>query len=101
MTKTKIRIESMTEILETLGVKATEEQVAQIVEDFSLHIEMEGEMESYQHSGYKEPCKQCAKLEYELSAIKKERDIYHKNVCVRRNTEDVWIEGDTVMYRPN
>jgi len=101
MTKNKnIRIESLTEILETLGVKATDEQIAQIVDDFSLHIEMEGEMESYQHVGYKEPCRTCEKLQHELNAVKKERDIYHSNVCKRRNTDDVWIEGDTVMFRP-
>jgi hypothetical protein len=96
-----IRIESLTEILETLGVSATPEQISQIVEDFSLHIEMEHEMESYQHVGYVEPCKKCSSLQYELNAVKKERDIYHKNVCQRRKTEDVWIEGDTVMFRPN
>jgi len=97
---TEIRIESLTEILETLGVTATQEQIKQIVEDFSLHIEMEHEMESYQHIGYKEKCSKCEKLEHDLKAVRKERDIYHKNVCIRRKTEDVWIEGDTVMFRP-
>lgn len=100
MAKNKeIRIESLTEILETLGVSATQEQIAQIVEDFSLHIEMESEMESYQHVSYKEKCSKCEKLEHELKVVRNERDIYHKNVCTRRKTEDVWIEGDAVMFR--
>lgn len=96
-----IRIESLSEIFETLGIIATKEQIEQVVEDFSLHIEMEHEMESYQYIGYKESCSNCKRLENELATVKRERDIYHENVCRRRNTSDVWIEGNDVMFRPN
>jgi hypothetical protein len=93
------RIEAMDDILAGLGIKVTPEQIETIVDDFSGHMDMESEMESYAHVGYKEPCRKCERLESQLRSITEERDIYHKNVCIRRKTTDVWIEGDTVMYR--
>ena len=92
------RIESMTEILSELGIVATKEQIKQIVVDFSLNIEMEGELESYQHVGYKEECSKCKQLEYSLSVLRRENEVFSDSVKRRRHASAVWIEGDTVMY---
>lgn len=48
------RIESLSEILNDVGIYANEEQLKYIAESFSLSIEMEHEMESYQHIEHKE-----------------------------------------------
>lgn len=99
MKRTKERIEALSEIFNDNSIQATEQQIKQIVEDFSNHIEMESEMDSYQHVGHKEVCKNCQSLESKLKSITRERDVYHKSVCKRRGTEDVWIEGDSVMFK--
>ena len=98
MSKESLRIESMTEILDELGISATDEQVKQIVEDFSLHIEMENELSSYQHIEHKEECSKCKRLESEINELKSNIEVYRKSVMSRRNTDRVWIENDSVMY---
>ena len=92
------RIETMTEIISELNISATEEQIKKIVSDFSLHIEMENELNSYQHISHEKDCTNCKILQEKLKTITKERDIYHNSVRQRRNTDQVWIEGDSIMY---
>lgn len=98
MTKESIRVEIMSEILSELGISATNEQIKQITENFSSHIEMENELSSYQHIGHKEECIKCKRLESEIKQLERNIDIYRKSVMKRRNTDDVWIENGTVMY---
>ncbi len=98
MTKTEIRIECLTEILDEIGLQAAPEQISKIEKDFSFHIEMESEMSSYQHIGFKEECSKCKALESELKDVRKERDVYQNSVKQRRNTDRVWVENDEVMY---
>ena len=98
MTKTEIRIECLTEILDEIGLSATPEQIQKIEKDFSLHIEMESEMSSYQHIGFKEECSKCKALESELKDVRKERDVYQNSVKQRRHTDCVWVENGEVMY---
>lgn len=98
MTKSEIRIEALNEIFDELGINLTPEQAQKIEKDFSLHIEMESEMSSYQHIGFKEDCKKCASLKSQLDEVKKERDVYHNSVKTRRGASRVWIEGDKVMF---
>jgi hypothetical protein len=100
MTKQELRIECLIEILDTVGISATLEQVEKISESFSLHLEMENELESYQYTGHKEECLKCKRLEDELKSANNTIKIYHNNVVKRRKTERVWIDGDTVMYEP-
>lgn len=96
----KDRIEALSEILNEIGVSSTEYQVAQIVEGFSLHIEMEAEMSSYQHISYSErTCTKCASLTDKLKDAERQIGVYQQSVKSRRKAEDVWIEGDTVMYK--
>jgi hypothetical protein len=99
MTKQEIRFECLSEIFEELGIVATQEQIKKVVEDFSLHIEMEGEMESHRHFGHKEKCAECERLKDKLKSEEEKVSIYHKSVCERRKTEDVWIENGTAMYK--
>lgn len=94
----EIRIEAMSEILYSVGIIATPEQIATIVKDFSFHIDMEREMSSYQHVGFKEECSKCKSLESQLKEVKAERDVYQNSVKQRRHANNVWIEGDTVRY---
>ena len=98
MTKEEIRIECLSEILSDMGLQATPEQVEKIVNDFSFHIEMEREMDSYQHFGHKEECQKCKKLKAELSEVKKERDVYHDSVKRRRSASSVWVQDGEVRY---
>lgn len=98
MSKETMRIESMTEILDELGISASEEQIKQIVEDFSLHIEMESELSSYQLIGHKEECSKCKRLESEINELKDNIEVYRKSVMSRRKTDQVWIENGSVMY---
>lgn len=100
MSKESTRIEAMIEILDSLNISLTEEEISVLVRDFTLHLEMEREIEMTPHIDYKPQCNKCKALEQELKDMTKQRDIYHSNVCKRRNTKDVWIEGETVMYRP-
>jgi predicted nucleic-acid-binding Zn-ribbon protein len=98
MSKQEIRIECMSEIFEELGIIATKEQIEKVVEDFSTHIEMEGELSSYQHIGHKEECSKCKNLEYKLNESERQNEVFRKSVMSRRKTDSVWIEGDSVMY---
>jgi len=98
MSKTEIRIECMSEILQEIGIQVTSEQIEKIVNDFSTHIEMESELDSYQHIGYKEECSRCKTLESKLKDCEKENEVFRNSVKQRRNTDRVWIEGDSVMY---
>ena len=88
----------MSEIFEELGIIATKEQIDKVVDDFSTHIEMESEISSYQHIGYKEECSKCKALEYKLNEAEREREVFRKSVMERRRTNNVWIEGDSVIY---
>lgn len=98
MSKELIRIEVMTEILSEAGVSATPEQIKNITEDFAYHIEMEREMDSYQHIGGKEECRQCKSLEGKIKELEKETEVFRNSVKQRRHAQRVWIEGDSVMY---
>ena len=93
------RIESMTEILETIGISANEDQIKQLVEDFSLHIEMEAEMESYKFAGYTEKCNNCDTLKREISGLKYELESYQNGVKKRHPmASHVYIENGEVKY---
>ena len=98
MNKESIRIECMSEILDELGISASQEQIIQIVCDFSLHIEMENEQDYDQHLGVNLECGECKKLQSEINEFKKEINIYKNSVKHRRKTDDVWIENGNVMY---
>ena len=98
MSKQTIRIECLSEIFEELGIIATPEQIEKVVVDFSLHLEMENELSSYQHIGFKEDCSNCKKLEYKLKESEMENEVFRKSVMSRRKTDMVWIEDDSVMY---
>lgn len=94
-------IDALAEIFQEHGISVTCEQIESISEDFEGHLDMMREMESHRFLGSKKPeCESCKRLRQELTEMTKQRDIYHKNVCVRRETTDVWIDGETVMYRP-
>ena len=92
------RIECLTEILEEAGVKATDEQIKTIAEDFALHLEMESEMNSYQHTGGSNECDKCEQLKRQVA--KKENEIlkYQNSVKKRRNASSVWLDGNDVRY---
>jgi len=98
MSKQEIRIECLSEILEEVGLTASKEQIEKIVNDFSMHLEMENELSSYQHVGYKEECSKCKILEDKLRVLEKENKVFSNSVKQRRKTDIVWIEGDYVMY---
>lgn len=101
MGRVKERIEAMTTILEDMGIKIiSEDQIKELTDSFCLHLEMEAEMDNNSHVFYKRECAECEKLKRDISNQKKIIDVYHNSVCKRRNTEEVWIEGDDVKFRP-
>lgn len=75
MSKQEQRTEALSEILDGLGIGIPADGIADIARDFSLHLEMEQEMSSYQHLGaHKEDCKECERLKNELSCAERERN---------------------------
>jgi hypothetical protein len=86
------RIEALTEILFDNGITATGEQIKRIAEDFSLNIEMEHEMESYQHIGHKEECSECKRLKAQISDLEDTINIHENSVKRRRNADTVWVD---------
>lgn len=98
MSKEIIRIECLFEIFEDIGLTATEEQVKQISEDYALHLEMENEMETYQHIGIEESCGKCASLKTEVVTHIREINVYKDSVKKRRSASNVWIENGDVLY---
>lgn len=92
------RIDAMNEILNDLEISIPEQKVKELTEAFTTHLELEREIQSNQFIGHTNECATCASLKSKLEAITKERDIYHDSVCQRRNTSDVWIENDRVMF---
>lgn len=94
------RIECMAEILESVGITASKEDIKVIVDDFSTHLEMENEMSSYQHlpGKLKEPCAKCQELAREIKRLNDEIEVYKNSVKTRRNADEVWIEEGTVRY---
>lgn len=96
-----IRIEVMSNLLEDLQIKATPEQIEGLVKDFVLHMEMERELESYQHISHKDPeCKKCKRLEGEIKDLSEQIDIYQEGVRRRRGATHVYVDKltRTVMY---
>ena len=62
------------------------------------NIEMENELESYQHTGYKDKCEKCEQLKHKIEQLEKEIEIYNTSVKRRRNANSVWIADNTVYY---
>lgn len=92
------RIECLSEILEEIGVKATDEQIKQIAEDYALHLEMESEISSYKHIGGAEKCIECERLKEQISQKENEISKYQNSVKKRRNASSVWLDGNDVRY---
>ena len=92
------RIECLTEILEEAGVKATDEQIKTIAEDFAFHLEMEREMSSYQHIGGSNECVRCERLKKQVAEKENEVLKYQNSVKKRRNASSVWLDGNDVKY---
>ena len=92
------RIECLSEILEEIGLKATDEQIKQIAEDYALHLEMESEISSYQFVGGSSKCEKCERLEKQIKQKDSEITKYQNSVKKRRNAESVWLDGDDVRY---
>ena len=97
------RIEAMSDILQDLGIELTLEQIERIVEDFSVHIEMEREMSFYSTGGFpskeKSKCKECENLKSEIKRLENREEVFIQNVKRRRNCDEVWIEKGNVMYK--
>lgn len=98
MSKESIRIECMSEILEELGISASNEQIKQIVDSFVGHIEFENEQDFNQFSGSVIECEKCKSMVTKINQLNSEIEIYKTSVKNRRNTDQVWIENNQVMY---
>ncbi len=88
----------MSEILDELDIKVTDEQLNKIVKDFSFHLEMENEMASYATAGNSRECDKCSSLKRQIAELKKEIDVYNNSVKQRRHASAVWIQDGEVKY---
>lgn len=98
MRNSKENTEVMQEILELLGITATEEQAQKIAEDFTLHLEMMREVSSTPFIGGIKTCDKCNSYKSEIKRIEEVIEVYKNSVKERRNAEHVWTENGTVMY---
>lgn len=99
MSYRELRVEAMRDIFENMGLSISAEDAAKISDDFSHHIDMEREMQSYQHvSTSSAKCDKCEILKREIKELEAQNKVYNNSVKSRRKAERVWIEGDTVMY---
>jgi hypothetical protein len=90
------RIESLAQILEEHGVVANDEQIANIVDDFSLHIEMEAEMESYGHVDRSGKCDKCEQLQKQLDSERRDSETYRQFIKKEKRADWVGIDNGTV-----
>nr|WP_319268270.1 hypothetical protein [uncultured Draconibacterium sp.] len=90
------RIESLAQILEEHGVVANDEQIANIVDDFSLHIEMEAEIQSYGHIDRSGKCDKCEQLQKQLDIERGDSEAYRKFIMKDKQASWVGIENGTV-----
>lgn len=93
------RSEALSEILENMNISLTDIQIKELEEAFSLHIEMEAEMESYQHVSHVEKCIDCDTLKREISNLKSDISSYQDGVKRRHpQASHVYIENGDVKY---
>lgn len=93
------RIEALSEILENMNINLTDIQIKELEEAFSLHIEMEAEMESYQHVAHVDKCGTCEVLKKEIAGLKYEVEVYQKGVKKRHpRAAYVYVENGDVKY---
>ena len=90
------RIESLSQILEEYGVTANEEQIEKIVDDFSLHIEMEAEMASYGHVDRSGKCDKCEQLQKKLDSERSDSEVYRKFIMKAKRLSWVGVENGTI-----
>ena len=90
------RIESLAQILEEYGVIASDEQIASIVDDFSLHIEMEAEIESYGHVDRSGKCDKCDQKQKELEAERVDSEKYRQFIMKDKKANWVGISNGEV-----
>lgn len=90
------RIDCLTEILEEIGLKATEEQVKRIAEDYALHLEMENEISSYGHIDASQTRNDCERLKRELSAEKVDSEKYREFIKKDKKASYVGIHNGVV-----
>jgi hypothetical protein len=98
MSKESIRIDCMSEILEELGISASNEQIKEIVDLFVGHLEFENEQDFNQFSGSVIECDKCKSMVSKINQLNSEIEIYKTSVKNRRKTDNVWIENGEVMY---
>lgn len=93
------RLEALAEILENMNINLNNIQIKELEEAFSVHIEMEAEMESYQHIRHNEKCLNCETLKKEISGLRYEVEIYQEGVKKRHpRASYVYIEDGDVKY---
>jgi len=97
----EIRIEAMEDILNSLGIVATIEQITTISEDYAHHLEIEGDMDFNQHintSDNKEKCEKCDTLQKQILDLEGDIQTYKNSVKKRRCASSVWLDGNLVRY---
>ena len=90
------RIESLAQILEEHGVAANDKQIASIVDDFSLHIEMEAEMENYGHIDQSGKCDKCEQLQKQIDTERVDSEAYRQFIKKDKRASWVGIENGIV-----
>ncbi len=85
-------IEALSEIFSQRGVEATSEQIEGVCEDFTYHLSMMSEMDSYQHDRGKE----VNPLQAEVDRLKHELDVVSRALGDKVGSRFLRVEGNTV-----
>jgi len=82
----------LSEIFSQRGIEATSEQIEGVCEDFTYHLSMMDEMDSYQYIGGKE----VNPLQAEVDRLKHELYVVSRAFGDRVGSRFLRIDGDTV-----
>lgn len=84
-------IELIREIFHDAGVKADDEDMQYIFDQFEIDAQNSSDLYS-DSSLYSSTCTKCERLEYELSEAKHELNCYRESVKQRRGASSVWVD---------
>ncbi len=96
MSRENIRTQILAELMDEVGIKATEDQIKSIAKDFAGSLEFETEMDIYSHVGGAIECEQCASFKSEVKILKIENDAYNMVIKKITKADAVWVDNGVV-----
>lgn len=91
--------EAMAEILAELGIKMPEGTVKQLTDAYDNHLTCMADMQFERHRGGSDFCPHCNAKSEALASAMKQIEVFKNSVKRRRGCDEVWIEGEDVMWK--